>query len=59
MTVETIKQSHWIVASATYEGISVNELITERQRFLTTQIQTGIGMKISQNSREGGRKSVS
>ena len=49
----TINQSHWIVASANHEGISVNELIIERQLFLTTQIQAG--MKVSQNSRGWGR----
>ena len=47
----TINQSHWIAASASYEGISVNKLITERQHFLTTQIKAG--MKISQNSTWG------
>ena len=53
----TINQSHWIVVSANYEGISVNELISERQHFLTTQIQAG--MKISQNSRGRGPRGVS
>ena len=49
----TINQSHWIAASANYERLSVNELITERQHFLTTQHQAGA--KSSQNSRGGGK----
>ena len=53
----TINQSHWIVSSVNYEGLSVNELITERQHFLTTQHQTG--MKISRNSMGGGPRGVS